>query len=91
MTAMGIAFSVLFLAIHRDDELVHHPLDAAATRAALRRFGIGTLLYVATIALSFVDAVVVLIAHALIAAYYCFDQLGSGRVAASTGGTGSRA
>jgi len=75
MLAMGLAFSLLWLAVTRDVGLLHEHVDAAASRAALRRFGLGNLAYLATIGLSFVNAIATLSVHAALALYYCFDQL----------------
>src|SRR5690348_8544495 len=43
MLAMGTAFSLLWLVITRDSGLLHEHLDPAASRAALRRFGVGNI------------------------------------------------
>jgi len=79
MLVMGIAFTGFFLAITRDARLMHTPLDPATVRATLRRFSAGALVYLATVGLAFVSAIVTLIVHALLAAYYCFDQLAPAR------------
>ena len=79
MLAMAIAFTLLFLAISRDARLLQVPLDRATIGRTLRRFGIGGVFYLATIGLSFVSAVLTLVVHALLAAYYCFDQLAPAR------------
>jgi uncharacterized membrane protein len=79
MAFMGLGITLLFLAITRDAELTHRPVPAPAIRAALRRFGIGGVVYLALIGLSFVSAVVTLAVHGLIALYYCFDQLTAAR------------
>jgi uncharacterized membrane protein len=75
MLAMGLAYSVLWIAVTRDVGLLHEHVDPAASRAALRRFGIGNIAYLATIGLSFVSAIATLSVHAALAIYYCFDQL----------------
>jgi len=79
MLAMGTAYSLLWLSITRDARLLHEKADRAATRAALRRFGLGNIIYVGTIGLSFVNAIAALTVHALVAIYYCFDQLTAAR------------
>jgi uncharacterized membrane protein len=79
MLAMSIAFTLLFLAISRDARLLHVALDRATIRRTMRRFSAGGIFYLATIGLSFVSAVLTLIVHALLALYYCFDQLTSAR------------
>ena len=75
MTAMGLAFSGLWLAITRDARLLHDHVDHSTSRAALRRFSLGGVLYLATIGLAFVNAIATLAVHAALAIYYCFDQL----------------
>jgi uncharacterized membrane protein len=75
MTAMGLAYGGLWLTVTRDAGLLHRHLDRAASRAAVRRFGFGNIVYLATIGLSYVNAIVTLVVHGLIAAYYCVDQL----------------
>jgi uncharacterized membrane protein len=75
MLAMGLAYSVLWWTITRDARLLHEGADPKASRAALRRFGLGNIFYVATIGLSFVNATATLAMHGALAIYYCFDQL----------------
>jgi len=75
MLAMGCAYSLLWLAITRDAGLLDEHLDPVASRAALLRFGLGNIVYLATIGLSFVSAIATLSVHAALALYYCFDQL----------------
>jgi uncharacterized membrane protein len=77
MFAMSLAYSTLWLTITRDARLMQEHLDPAASRAALRRFGAGGIVYLSTIGLAFVSAVATLAVHAAIALYYCFDQLAS--------------
>jgi hypothetical protein len=83
MAVMGAGFVALFVAITRDAELTRHPLPRAAVRAAFRRFGIGGVVYLALIGLAFVNAIVTLALHGLVAIYYCFDQLAPARGSAS--------
>lgn len=75
MFAMAVAFTLLFLAITYDARLMHAPLDPATFRTTLRRFSGGVIVYAITVGLAFVGALVTLAVHALLAAYYCFDQL----------------
>ena len=79
MLAMGAAYSVLWLAVTRDVGLLHEHLDPVAGRAALRRFGVGNVVYLATVGLSFISAIATLSVHAALALYYCFDQLATPR------------
>jgi uncharacterized membrane protein len=75
MLAMGTGFSLLWLAITRNDRLLHEHVDRRASRVALRRFGAGNIVYLLTVGLAFVDAIATLAVHAAIAVYYCFNQL----------------
>jgi len=75
MLAMGLSFSGLWLAVTRDQRLLHENVDPVTSRAALGRFTLGNVFYLATIGLSFVSALATLTVHAALALYYCFDQL----------------
>jgi uncharacterized membrane protein len=75
MLAMGLAYSALWLTLTRDVHLLQEGIDPRSSRAALRRFGIGNVFYLATIGLSFVSAPATLSVHGALALYYCFDQL----------------
>lgn len=79
MLAMGLTYSLLWIAVTRDARLLHADVDSIASRAAIRRFGLGNIAYLATVGLSFVSAVATLSVHGVIALYYCFDQLGPSR------------
>ncbi|HVQ89878.1 MAG TPA: TMEM175 family protein [Mycobacteriales bacterium] len=75
MLAIGLTYGLLWLVITGGRGLLHQQIDAAASRAALRRFGVGNVFYLATIGLSFISAIATLAVHGAIAIYYCFDQL----------------
>ena len=79
MVVMGVAFSLLFLAFTRDARALHSPIPPEALRAALRRFSIGGLCYLATVGIAYLSPVAMLGTHALLALYYCFDQLAPAR------------
>jgi uncharacterized membrane protein len=79
MFLMGVTFALLWLTVTRDAGLLHEHVDRAASRAQIRRFGLGNIFYLATIGLSFVSAVATLAVHAVLALYYCFDQLATRR------------
>ncbi len=75
MVACAMAYNSLWLLITRDAGILHPHLDRAGERAAIRRFGLGTLVYLATVGLSFLNPIATLAVHGAIAVYYCFDQL----------------
>jgi uncharacterized membrane protein len=75
MLAMGLSYSTLWLLVTRDAKLLQQDVDPRQGRAALLRFGLGNVFYLATIGLSFLNATVTLAVHGALAIYYCFDQL----------------
>ena len=75
MLAAALCFTLLWWAVTRDEHLLHDEVDRQSGRAALRRFGAGGIVYLATIGLSFVSAPLTLAVHFVLAVYYCFDQL----------------
>ncbi|MBR7837916.1 DUF1211 domain-containing protein [Actinospica durhamensis] len=79
MVAMGVAFSLLFLAFAHDARLLHTAIPPGDVIRALRRFGIGGVCYLATIGLAYLSPIAMLAVHALLAVYYCFDQLAPAR------------
>jgi uncharacterized membrane protein len=83
MLGSGLSYGTLWLVITRDARILHAHLDRAAERAAIRRFGLGNVVYLATIGLSFLNPVATLAVHGAIAIYYCFDQLRTGAVASA--------
>ena len=87
MLAIGLAYSVLWITVTRDVGLLHEHVDPVAARAALRRFGLGNIAYLATIGLSFVNAIATLAVHGALALYYCFNQLATPHANQSTDGT----
>jgi uncharacterized membrane protein len=80
MLGCAIAFNLLWRWITRDDRLLHPSVDQPAARATVRRFGVGILVYAATVVVSFLSPVGALVLHFLIAGYYLSDQLRVGRV-----------
>jgi uncharacterized membrane protein len=76
MLAIGVVFGLLWLWASRPGGgLLHERLDEGAARLALRRFGLGNLVYAMTVGLSFVNALLTLVLHFIVAIYYVFDQL----------------
>jgi uncharacterized membrane protein len=75
MVGSAVGYNLLWLAVTRDAGILHEHLDRVAHRAAIRRFGVGVLVYLATVGLSFVNPIATLAVHGAVALYYCFDQL----------------
>ncbi len=78
MLGMAIANGWIWLHITGDRDLLHQHLDRAAHRAAIRRFGLGTVSYLALVGVAFLTPIGALVGHALLALYYSFDQLLAG-------------
>jgi uncharacterized membrane protein len=74
LTLAAIAFSTIWWHVLRK-HLVEHNLDRAQQRRSVLRFAMGTVIYAATIGLSFVSAPLTLLVQFLLAAYYGFEQL----------------
>lgn len=72
-TAVG--FTLLWQRATRHPELLHKPMTAAAIRSTRRRFGLGGLVYLVALGLSFVSAPAMLSLQFAMAVYYAFDQL----------------
>jgi uncharacterized membrane protein len=70
----ALSFVAIFAWSLRDDARRHTPLPPDEARRALVRFGIGTLVYLATIVVAFISAPAALAAIALVAVYYMFEQ-----------------
>jgi uncharacterized membrane protein len=75
MFLMGISFGVLWWWAVHGGRLLERPLSRADERAALRRFTVGNLAYLALMGLAFVSAVATLAGHLLVAIYYVIDQV----------------
>jgi uncharacterized membrane protein len=84
MVAMGLAFTLLFISFTRDARALHAPIPSADLKAAMRRFSLGGLAYLATIAIAYLNPIAMLATHALLAIYYCFDQLAPARQGSAT-------
>jgi uncharacterized membrane protein len=86
MLGMGLGFAAIWLWVTRTKSgLLHERLNEVAARGAIVRFALGNLVYVATIGLSFVNAVLTLALHFVVAIYYVFDQLPVDRGANTNG------
>lgn len=77
MFLMGVSFAMLWITITRDGRLLHEHVDRDQARAAVRRFGLGNVFYLAAIGLAFFSALGALCVTGAMAVYYCFDQLGA--------------
>jgi uncharacterized membrane protein len=88
MVGMSIAIGWIWLHVTGDRGLLHPDLDRAAHRAAMSRFGVGSVVYLALVGLSFFTPIGTLAIHGLLALYYCFDQLRPASARPASGGGG---
>jgi uncharacterized membrane protein len=85
MLAMSCGFAGLYAYLSRNPALLAEGVDPAAVRASIVRFSVvGVLLYVATLVVALFSAPLCLLAHLLIALYYCFQQIRPARPPART-------
>jgi uncharacterized membrane protein len=85
MLAMSLTFSALYSHLARHPAQLADGVDPVVFRRSIIRFSaIGLLLYVVTLIVALFSAPLCLVAHFLIALYYCFQQIrpGSRRAAA---------
>jgi uncharacterized membrane protein len=86
MLAMSLAFATLYTHLARHPAQLADGVDPAAVRRSIVRFSaLGILLYLVTIVVALFSAPLCLIAHFLIALYYCFQQIRPGRRPADAG------
>lgn len=78
MFVIGGAFQLLWQWICRHDRLLQPHIDQRQARAQAGRFGLGLVVYLAAVGLSFLSALATLILHFLVAGYYVVDQLSVG-------------
>ncbi len=75
MVTMSLCFIALWQWVITHPNLLHGHVDVEAAKGTSRRFGVGILIYVATVGLAFISGMATLFAHLVIGLYYCFDQL----------------
>jgi uncharacterized membrane protein len=76
MLGMSVSFAALYTYVARHPALLADGVDPRAVRASIVRFSvIGILLYVATLIVAVFSAPLCLLAHFVIALYYCFQQI----------------
>jgi uncharacterized membrane protein len=85
MLAVSVGFAVLYIHVTRNQALLAEGVDQQAVRASTMRFSVvGLLLYVGTLVVALFSAPLCLLAHLLIALYYCFEQIRPTRRGAET-------
>jgi uncharacterized membrane protein len=79
MLAMSLAFAALYTHLARHPALLADDVEPTVVRRSIVRFSaVGILLYLATLVVALFSAPLCLVAHFLIALYYCFQQIRPG-------------
>ena len=73
MEGMAVSFTVMLRHLVRH-QLMHEPVDAATGRRAVRRFGLGTLVYPLVVLVGLVSAPVMLLLYAVLTGFYVVEQ-----------------
>ena len=75
MVAHALTFTALWWWLTRTGHLFEERVDKVRAKATRGRFALGTVVYPILMALSFVNALLTLALHGVIAIYYAFNQL----------------
>ena len=73
MEGMAVSFTVILGHLVRH-QLMHEPVDPATGRRAVRRFGLGTLVYPLVVVVGLVSAPLMLLLYAVLAGFYVVEQ-----------------
>ena len=73
MEGMAVSFTVILGHLVRH-QLMHEPVDPATGRRAVRRFGLGTLVYPLVVLVGLVSAPLMLLLYAVLAGFYVVEQ-----------------
>jgi uncharacterized membrane protein len=71
---MSVGFALIWGYALRTPGILRYPFQGAAARASLLNFSVGLAVYAVTIGVAFINALLCLAIHALIAIYYLFDH-----------------
>jgi uncharacterized membrane protein len=77
-TLVALSFNLMWRWIVHDASLIHEHVDLAALRANTRRFSLGLVIYPLTVGIAFLNPILALGVHGLLAAYYVVDQFARG-------------
>lgn len=77
MEGMGLSFTALFAWGGRHPELLRARPTREEHRAAIRQFGVGSVVYLLIVGLAFLSAPAALLAHFAVATFYIFDRTGA--------------
>jgi uncharacterized membrane protein len=77
-TLVALSFNLMWRWIVHDESLIRDDIDLRALRANTRRFSLGLVIYPLTVGIAFLNPILALGVHGLLAAYYVVDQFARG-------------
>ncbi|MGH2677668.1 MAG: TMEM175 family protein [Actinomycetota bacterium] len=77
-TLVALSFNLMWRWIVHDESLIRDDIDIRALRANTRRFSLGLVIYPLTVGIAFLNPVLALGVHGLVAVYYVVDQFARG-------------
>ena len=77
-TLVALSFNLMWRWIVHDESLIRDGIDLSALRANTRRFSLGLVIYPLTVGIAFLNPILALGVHGLLAIYYVVDQFARG-------------
>jgi TMEM175 potassium channel family protein len=77
-TLVALSFNLMWRWIVHDESLIRDDIDISALRANTRRFSLGLVIYPLTVGIAFLNPILALGVHGLLAVYYVVDQFARG-------------
>ena len=77
-TLVALSFNLMWRWIVHDERLIRDDIDLSALRANTRRFSLGLVIYPLTVGIAFLNPILALGVHGLVAVYYVVDQFARG-------------
>jgi uncharacterized membrane protein len=77
-TLVALSFNLMWRWIVHDESLIRDDIDLSALRANTRRFSLGLVIYPLTVGIAFLNPILALGVHGLVAVYYVVDQFARG-------------
>lgn len=77
-TLVALSFNLMWRWIVHDESLIRDDIDIRALRANTRRFSLGLVIYPLTVGIAFLNPILALGVHGLVAVYYVVDQFARG-------------
>ena len=78
LSLIALSFNLMWRWIVHDERLIRDDIDLSALRANTRRFSLGLVIYPLTVGIAFLNPILALGVHGLVAVYYVVDQFARG-------------